>query len=324
MNESNQPNDSRRAFVKKTAALSLGAALGVGGVLGAPRSAAAFGEEKNGRQDKATEHHFQLALAAYSMREYFKFMKGKAQTAPAGAKQIDMFQFIDYCRELGFAGAELTSYFFAPDANRDYFRRIKNHAFKNGVTICGTAIGNNFSKGAGDQLIEEMSKAKLWIDNAAEMGAPHVRFFAGTAKDFAAHPDNMKYALDALQRCAEYAQQRGVFIGVENHGNLTADQMLQIVNGVESDWFGVNLDTGNFNSEDPYADLVRCAPHAVNVQVKVKMKKPDGTKYDADLDRVAKILKEANYRGFVVLEYEEEDAMKQVPKWAEVFKKSMS
>lgn len=322
MNETTKfNNNNRRQFLRNSSALGIGAAVGIGSLAGSNNAYAAM---RRMQDESSSTHHFQLGLAAYSLRDYFKFMKGKPQAAAEGGKQFDMFQFIDYCRELGLAGAELTSYFFAPDANQDYFRRIKRHAFKNGVTISGTAIGNNFSNGAGDQLIEEMSKAKAWIDNAAEMGALHVRFFAGTAKDFAQHPDNMKYALDALQRCSDYAEQRGVFIGVENHGNLTADQMLQIVDGVESEWFGINLDTGNFNSEDPYADLVRCAPHAVNVQVKVKMKKPDGTKYDADLDRIAKILKEANYRGFVVLEYEEEDALKHVPKWVDAFRKSMA
>ena len=248
----------------------------------------------------------------WARRQHFSFMKGEPQT-PADGKPIDMFEFITYCARQGIAGAELTSYFFPLDAGADYFRRLKQHAFRQGVTICGTAIGNDFSQGPGDRLAEEISAAKSWIDRAIELGAPHVRFFAGTAAELAQDLDHFKYALDALQRCANHAAERGVFIGVENHGNLTADQMLLIVNGVQSDWFGFNLDTGNFQSDDPYRDLERCAPYAVNVQVKVKMKHPDGTKYYADLDRVAAILKSANYKGFLVLEYEEDNPLTQIP-----------
>ena len=38
-----------------------------------------------------------------------------------------------------------------------------------------------------------------------------------------------------------------------------------------------------------------------------------GKRFDADLERVSKILKEANYRGNVVMEYEEEAPFENVP-----------
>ena len=253
---------------------------------------------------------FNLGLAAYSFRPHFKFMKGKAQK-PLDEKSIDMFEFIDYCADQKCA-AELTSYFFPPDADEKYFHKIKRHAFLNGVPIIGTAIGNNFTIGRGEKLGQQIADAKQWIDRAAQMGAPHIRFFAGTRAQLEAAPDNMAIAIESLQTCVDYAARHGIFVGVENHGNLTADQVVEIVKRVESDWFGVNLDTGNFISDDPYADLVKCAPFAVNVQVKVKMRNPANEKYDADFERLTKIFTDANYRGNLVLEYEEENAFENV------------
>ncbi len=95
---------------------------------------------------------------------------------------------------------------------------------------------------------------------------------------------------------------------------MSSDQILQIMSRVTSPWVGVNLDTGNFISDDPYADLAACAPLAVNVQVKAMMKSPSGQKYEADFDRIAEILKRANYQGFVVLEYEEQQPYTGIPK----------
>ena len=145
------------------------------------------------------------------------------------------------------------------------------------------------------------------------MGAPHIRFFAGTRKQLESSPEKMKNAIASLQTCTNYAAKKGIFVGVENHGDLSSDQVIEIVKGVKSDWFGVNLDTGNFFSKDPYADLEKCVPFAVNIQLKVKMKRPDGTKYPADFSRLAKIITQSNYRGYVVLEFEEPDPMKHVP-----------
>jgi sugar phosphate isomerase/epimerase len=95
-------------------------------------------------------------------------------------------------------------------------------------------------------------------------------------------------------------------LGLENHGGIVADpsDLLEIVRAVKSPWFGVNLDTGNFQTEDPYADLAKCAPYAVNVQVKVEIKRRGAKAEPSDLKRVATILRDANYQGYVALEYE--------------------
>ncbi len=115
---------------------------------------------------------FHFGLAAYSLRNYFAYNKGKPKQSADDGPAIDMFGFIDYCAANGFDAAELTSYFFPPDLDDDYLRRIKRQAFERGVMICGTAIGNNFTVGKGPELDLEIAAAKMWIDRAAVMGAP--------------------------------------------------------------------------------------------------------------------------------------------------------
>ena len=90
---------------------------------------------------------------------------------------------------------------------------------------------------------------------------------------------------------------------------------------VDSEWVGINLDTGNFVSEDPYKDMETCSPYAVNVQFKSFLQTAGGEKAACDIDRVASILQAANYRGFVALEYEEEQPYERIP---ELFTKMVS
>jgi sugar phosphate isomerase/epimerase len=119
-----------------------------------------------------------------------------------------------------------------------------------------------------------------------------------------------------LEECGEYAGRKGVFLGLENHGGIVADpkDLLDIVKSVKSPWVGINLDTGNFHTDDPYADIASCAPYAVNVQVKSEIQKRGQKKELADLARLVKILRDANYQGFVALEYEAaEDPWQAVP-----------
>jgi hypothetical protein len=84
---------------------------------------------------------------------------------------------------------------------------------------------------------------------------------------------------------------------------------------VQSPWFGINLDTGNFHTADPYASLAQCAPYAVNVQVKTEVRAKDAkNNVPADLPRLAAILRDSGYQGWVALEYEAaEDPRKAVP-----------
>ena len=266
---------------------------------------------------------FRIGLAAYSLRNYFSFQKGKRKDPADPALAIDMVGFMDYCVAQGFEAAELTSYFFPPDADTAYFLELKRQAFLRGLTISGTAIGNNFTQGAGSKLEQEIQAAMEWIDRAAVMGAPHIRFFAGTGQELDDHPERFNEAVDAMKRCARHAGEKGVFLGIENHGKLRPEQLLPIIHAVDNPWVGINLDTGNFQSDDPYGDLEQCVPFAVNVQVKVSMKKPDGTKYPADLDRIADILRDSTYQGFVILEYEDEDPYQNIPPAADRMRKAL-
>ena len=170
----------------------------------------------------------------------------------------------------------------------------------------------------GPQLDKEIDHVKRWVDLAAELHAPSIRIFAGDLQKGTSEADARRWCIDAISRACEHAATRGVILALENHGGIvsTVDQILSIVREVKSDWFGVNLDTGNFHSADPYADLARLAPYAVVVQIKTEMSNAAGTRQPADLARLIKILRDVKYRGFVALEYEADDDPRQaVPKY---------
>ncbi len=264
-----------------------------------------------------------LSLAAYSFREFFKDQpKGKVNAEG----KLDMFGFLDFCAEQGCAGAELTSYFFPAQLTNEYLLQVRRHAFLRGVAISGTSVGNNFALPNGPERDAQIADVKKWIDYAAVLGAPHIRVFAGAAKGVDP-AESRKLCISALDECADYAGTKGIFLGLENHGGIVAEAsgVLEIVQAVKSPWLGVNLDTGNFHSADPYAELAQCAPYAVNVQVKVEIKRAGAKEGEpSDLPLVVKILRDANYQGWVALEYEaKEDPWKAVPVWLGYLREAM-
>ena len=304
------PDWSRRTFLA-----SLGASLS-GLVPSISR-----GVEPFKREGKPKLH---LGLAAYSFRKYFSSVKGKPQKV-ADDKEISMADFIDYCADHE-VGAELTSYFFPGETSDGYWQGIRRHAFLRGVPIVGTAVGNSFTSPKKEEWERQVADVKSWIDKAALFGAPHIRVFAGNLHGGSTMDEAKKICVEALEECADHAGKKGIFLGIENHGGIVAeaDELIDIVKAVKSQWVGINLDTGNFRTADPYGDLAKCAPWAVNVQVKIEMKPKSKETEEADFLRLATILKDANYQGFVVLEYESADPWRDVPMYLDKLREAIA
>jgi sugar phosphate isomerase/epimerase len=242
-----------------------------------------------------------LGLAGYSMRDH---LTGKLSPV------MTLDDFIERAAGWGVDAVELTSYYFPPDFTPAYVAGLKRHCFLLGLDVSTTPIRNTFTFPAGPEREKEIANVKRWLDVAADLGSPAIRIFAGDAQKGQPETEARRNCVESIEACADHAARRGVFLALENHGGVVAepDSLLEIVQAVKSEWFGVNLDTGNFHGVDPYADLARCAPYAVTAQVKVEMQAKGGPKQEADFGRLVRLLKDAGYRGYVTLEYEAAEA----------------
>ena len=254
-----------------------------------------------------------LSLAAYSFRSYLTDFRRGGSPKP-GAMTLEGF--VELCAQYPLDGVELTSYYVPEPLPDGYLRQLRRRAFLLGLTVSGTAIGNTFTHPPGATRDEQMAYTKRWIDRAAELGAPTIRIFAGDVQKGTTEAQARQWCVEAIGEACAYAGTRGVILALENHGGIvaTAGQLLSIVKEVNSDWFGVNWDSGNFTSADAYAELAAIAPYAVTSQIKANIGSPNGP-VAADWSRVIGILRDAGYRGWVSLEYEEEeDAKTAVPR----------
>jgi sugar phosphate isomerase/epimerase len=276
---------SRRSFLAGAAAASVATAL--------PSLAAAAPMDPVKRAGPA---RLRVGLAAYSMRQY---LQAKAGTPRA----MDLLGFVDWAATLDTDAVELTSYFFPETVTRSYLNDLKRRCHINGLDISGGAIRNNFTLPPGAELEKWFSHLDLWLDHYAQLGAPVIRVFAGVPPQGVTEEQGIANAITNLRRACEMAATRGVILGLENHDYLTnIDRMLPIVKAVDSPWFGVNLDSGNVDRADFYGELTKIVPYALNVQLKVEA--GPAPKVRTDTPRIVKLLKDAGYRGYIVLEYE--------------------
>lgn len=262
--------------------------------------------------DRPTPGVLRGSLAAYSMRKYLTMPNGESGS-------MDLFGFVDYCKELGLSGTELTSYYFPENADADYVLKLRRHCHLAGMTVSGGAIRNDFCSQNEEKVAADIAHTKKWIDLYALLGAPVIRIFAGNQPKGEELSRTLERCAKHCQVVCDYAADKGVMLGLENHGGVTAraEGLLEIVHQVDSPALGINFDSGNFRVENPYAELEKIARYAINAQIKVEVYR-DGKKVPSDLPRVASILKEAGYSGWVALEYEAaEDPREAIPGWTE-------
>ena len=245
----------------------------------------------------------------------------------------DIEKCIDLAAEWGFDGVEILHRQMTSE-EPGYLQRLKRRAFTNGLSLCGFSTHQGFLSPDQEQRQKNVDHTIRGIELACAMGIPTMRVNTGTwgtRKDFddlMAHrgieepkpgytdEDGFKWVIDSYEKILPTAEKCGVLLGLENHWGLgrTPEGVLRVVEALKSPWFQVTADTGNF-LEDPYDRLALLAPKTILLQAKTYF--GDGLWYTLDLDypQIAKIFRDANYRGWVSLEFEgKDDPLTAIPK----------
>jgi len=253
-----------------------------------------------------------LGCAAYSYRDYLLDQRRGPQQG-----RMSLVDFLDTAVELNLDGVELTSYYF-PSTERAYLNNLKRQALFRGLEISGTAVGNNFCLPEEAERQAQVDMCKEWIEHSVILGSPCMRVFAGPVPEGHTEEEARAWCIECLREVVAHGEQHGVVIALENHGGITytAEQVLKLLDAIQSDWLRANLDLGNFGP-DPYDQFRMIAPYTVTTHAKVswfERPRDPSSRRDVDYARVKEILEDVGYRGFISIEYEEpEDPQTGVP-----------
>lgn len=293
---------SRRDFLRASSAVPLAALAGLAALPGVSEA-----ELKPIQRPGSTM--LKVSVNAFS---FSRLLNAKIKHGKEG---MDLFDLVDFCAKHNIDGMDPTGYFFPgfpevpPDA---YIYDLKRRAFEAGVGISGTGGRNNFTTSDKATRAKDVQVIKDWVVVASKLGAPVLRVFVDTQMrdktwhDVAAgftREQVRDWIVEDLRECTSYGQEHGVLIGVQNHGDFvrTSDDLIQLLDMVGSPWCGAIVDTGYFRSPDPYIDMQKAAPYAINWQVK---ESPIGAGSDVkiDLKRLLHIVRSSGYSGYLPVE----------------------
>jgi sugar phosphate isomerase/epimerase len=226
---------------------------------------------------------------------------------PLLAGTMSVEEMMDFCVENGFEGLDLTGYYlpgYPIVPSDEYLFKLKRKCHQIGLELSGTGCRNDFVFAEQSLRDREIQLVKNWVDASAKLGAPVLRVFAGKS-DLPGYSWQQisKWVVDSLKECTEYASKKGVIIGLQNHHDFikTADQVIDIIQRVNSPWCGLILDVGSFRDKEVYGEIKKAIPFAINWQLKETVFS-DKTETPIDLKRTFEIIKESNYRGYIPIE----------------------
>lgn len=233
-----------------------------------------------------------IGCAAYSYREYFQ----------DGSMTYESF--LEECYHLGLDGVELTLYWM-PTIESSYLKKLRRLALSHGLAISCVGTRSNFSLASAEERRKQVPEVGKWINVAYEIGSPCLRVFGGLVPEGYTMDQAINWAIEGLKLCVKDAEDKGIVLALENHGGITgkADDLIKIIEEVDSEWVRVNLDLGNY-SGPVYDQIEQTLPYTVHIHA--RQRAGTGINYD----RIKKILKSNGYNGFISLEYEYKEPAK--------------
>jgi sugar phosphate isomerase/epimerase len=250
---------------------------------------------------------------------------------------------MDEAHKLGLQGVEILHRQMASE-EIGYLQTLKRHAFQLGLDLYNLSIHQDFVHDDIAVRRQHIDHTLHCIDLAHEMGIPSIRVNSGGFRKGGNFDDLIKargwvepwpgftrddgfiWVIEAIEQCLPHAEKRGVMLLLENHWGLTttADDMLRILETVNSPWLKAILDMGNFLfEEDMYEAIEKVAPHVWLAHAKTYF--GGGTWYSLDLDyaRIFRILRLAGWQGYCSIEMEgAEDAATAMPKSVDLLQRA--
>lgn len=281
-------------------------------------------EKNNTSEDTAevdtlveTESRYKMSLAQWSLNRLI--FTGKA----------DPMDFAATAKTMGFEGLEYVSQLYTNDGVNfpmkdaglqnilnELKKRSDSLEMENLIIMIDGEGDLSFSDEAATNTAIE--NHKKWIDAAQFLGCHSIRINLFGEEDPEVWVTNSVRSLKAL---CEYAAPKNVNIIVENHGGLSSNAALlaRVMKEVGMDNCGTLPDFGNFclkredgarwsapcvEEYDMYQGIAELMPYAKGVSAKSYAFDEAGNETKIDYYRMMQIVKDANFKGYVGIEFE--------------------
>jgi sugar phosphate isomerase/epimerase len=177
-------------------------------------------------------------------------------------RTMTIFQWIDMASTLEVDGLEFYSG-FVDSLNPEELKKVKQCLREKNLEMPMMCYSPNFTDPDSEKRRYEIKKQNAMVDLTAYLGGKYCRVLSGQGYPEVSRQEGVKWVVDCIAQCLDHAATKGVVLIMENHYKdnywlypefaIKRDVFLEIVNQIDSPWFGVNYDPSNaiIAGEDP-------------------------------------------------------------------------
>lgn len=207
-----------------------------------------------------------LAIDSYCYHRYFGEIYAGLQRDPG--RRMTVWDFLKRARRLGVDGVSIEACFLPPLAQA-FLGRLRDTLDEYGFErVWAWGHPDGLRSGTDVRAAKDLVKH---LGVARQLGANVMRIVGGSRRT---RPDSWslhkRRLVKMLRPLARAAGDHGVVMAIENHIDILADEMVDLITTIDSPWLGVCLDTANNLRlfEDPLAVAKALAPFARATHVK--------------------------------------------------------
>ena len=188
---------------------------------------------------------------------------------------MSLFEWIDLAATLGVDGLEFYSGFLEDDAA--FLNAVKDALERHRLVMPMLCCSPDFTQPDPALLAAEVEREKKMIELTAYFGGRYCRVLSGQRRPGLDRAAGVGQVVRVIKSLLPFAEQHGVILTLENHYKdnyweypefaQKMDVFVEIVEQIESPWFGVNFDPSNalIAGEDPLALLDRIKHRVVTM-----------------------------------------------------------
>lgn len=251
-------------------------------------------------------------------------------------RTMTVFEWIEMAADLPIDGLEMYDGFFT-SLDEAYLAKVRAAIERHGFAMPMLCCSPDFTKPDADERRVEIERQKRMIAVTAQLGGGFCRVLSGQRRPEVSRQQGITRVVECIRELLEAAEKHNVVLAIENHykDNYWAhpefaqhrDVFLEIVNRIDSPWFGVQYDPSNaiVAGEDPMELLEAVKHRVVTMHASDRFLKPGHTVEELrrmedsggyasilshgvtgqglnDYPRIFRILREAGYNGWISIE----------------------
>jgi len=251
-------------------------------------------------------------------------------------RTMTVFDWIEMAADLPIDGLELYEGFLET-LDEAYLEKVRAAIERHGFVMPMLCCSPDFTQPDPAARRQQVESEKRWIEATARLGGRFCRVLSGQRRPEVSRADGVQWVAGCILELLGFAAERGVVLAIENHYKdnywqhpefaQKSDVFLEIVNQIDSPWFGVQFDPSNtiLAGEDPLALLERVKHRVVTMHASDRFLLPghtveelrhveDSVGYASilshgvvgkgmnDYPRIFAILREVGYKGWISIE----------------------